>query len=472
MGDFRTLPINSLEGRSDVSDFYRNSVVLITGGSGFIGKVLIEKLLRCFEVRKIYLLMRKKGNDSVEDRMRKIFQEPIFNSVKQNHRNICALFSKVIPIDTDFDQDQPVSEKDQQLLLPEVNIVFNVLASVKFNEQIESALFTNVICSRTLFELASQMPNLKSIVHVSTFYSNCDRPCIEEVIHQDIPFGGYENILNIFEQLNDSEKDQLTPMILRKMPNSYTFSKKCAEIMIQKKYNELPVAIFRPPVVLSAYREPIPGWIDNFNGVAGMCIPILRKKFYCARSLPGNPSHSVPVDFCVAAMIAVGAEIRKETELPGQSRSVPVYNYATDRNNVLWEEYSKLAASGLDTRVGRFLGQYTIINTNSSIFRQIFVWLFLLQALVADLISGFTGKKQRNLSLAKRVLALEEAACYFGLNRWTVRNDNMRRVWEQMSDRDRKALDFNIDRLDWRDYFKTYIGGVRDALTRRKLRKD
>lgn len=45
-------------GMSVVHDFYDNAAVLITGGTGFIGKVLVEKLLRSFSIRKIYLLIR------------------------------------------------------------------------------------------------------------------------------------------------------------------------------------------------------------------------------------------------------------------------------------------------------------------------------------------------------------------------------------------------------------------------------
>lgn len=33
---------------SPVLDFYRDKVVLLTGGTGFIGKLLVQKLLRCF----------------------------------------------------------------------------------------------------------------------------------------------------------------------------------------------------------------------------------------------------------------------------------------------------------------------------------------------------------------------------------------------------------------------------------------
>lgn len=63
-----------------VSDFYKNAVVFITGGTGFIGKVLIEKLLRVFDIKRIYLLVRVKNSMSVDERVEHFFKE----SVKQN----------------------------------------------------------------------------------------------------------------------------------------------------------------------------------------------------------------------------------------------------------------------------------------------------------------------------------------------------------------------------------------------------
>lgn len=46
-----------------IKAFYDGGDVFITGGSGFIGKVLIEKLLRsCPGINAIYLLMRPKKN--------------------------------------------------------------------------------------------------------------------------------------------------------------------------------------------------------------------------------------------------------------------------------------------------------------------------------------------------------------------------------------------------------------------------
>ena len=42
-----------------IGEFYRGRSVLVTGASGFIGKQLVEKLLRsCPDIDKIYLLLR------------------------------------------------------------------------------------------------------------------------------------------------------------------------------------------------------------------------------------------------------------------------------------------------------------------------------------------------------------------------------------------------------------------------------
>lgn len=63
--------------QDNVKNFYKNSVILITGGSGFLGKVLIEKLLRVFDVQKIYVLIRFKNNMEAEDRLNALLNESV-----------------------------------------------------------------------------------------------------------------------------------------------------------------------------------------------------------------------------------------------------------------------------------------------------------------------------------------------------------------------------------------------------------
>lgn len=58
----------------ELREFYRDSVLLVTGGTGFLGRILLQKLLRTFPIKRIYLLVRKKNTQSVEERMDEFFQ--------------------------------------------------------------------------------------------------------------------------------------------------------------------------------------------------------------------------------------------------------------------------------------------------------------------------------------------------------------------------------------------------------------
>lgn len=54
---------------ASIAQFYAGKDVLITGATGFMGKVLVEKLLRCCpEVRTLYLLVRPKAGQSMQQR--------------------------------------------------------------------------------------------------------------------------------------------------------------------------------------------------------------------------------------------------------------------------------------------------------------------------------------------------------------------------------------------------------------------
>jgi fatty acyl-CoA reductase len=61
------------ERKSNILEVFRGARVLVSGGTGFMGQVLIEKLLRTCQVEKIYIIIRPKKGMTGKERLQKIF---------------------------------------------------------------------------------------------------------------------------------------------------------------------------------------------------------------------------------------------------------------------------------------------------------------------------------------------------------------------------------------------------------------
>lgn len=64
--------------RNSVQEFYAGKTIFITGGSGFMGKVLIETLLyKCSDVKELIILMRPKRDKSATQRVEDFAKLPV-----------------------------------------------------------------------------------------------------------------------------------------------------------------------------------------------------------------------------------------------------------------------------------------------------------------------------------------------------------------------------------------------------------
>ena len=69
--------------------------------------------------------------------------------------------------------------------------------------------------------------------------------------------------------------EAITPALLGGLPNTYTLSKQLGEqVLLEEGAPWLPVAIVRPSIVTAAWREPLPGWVDNYNGPSGLYVAV------------------------------------------------------------------------------------------------------------------------------------------------------------------------------------------------------
>ena len=67
-----------MDNQSEVNEFYKGKSVFLTGGSGFMGKVLIEKLLySCSDLKEIFILMRPKKGRVPESHLQEMFKLPV-----------------------------------------------------------------------------------------------------------------------------------------------------------------------------------------------------------------------------------------------------------------------------------------------------------------------------------------------------------------------------------------------------------
>lgn len=63
---------------SSIQEFYKGKTIFITGGSGFMGKVLLEKLLySCSDVKEILILMRAKRGKTGAERVQDFAKLPV-----------------------------------------------------------------------------------------------------------------------------------------------------------------------------------------------------------------------------------------------------------------------------------------------------------------------------------------------------------------------------------------------------------
>ncbi|XP_023312576.1 fatty acyl-CoA reductase wat-like [Anoplophora glabripennis] len=146
---------------SEIQHFYKNSTVFLTGATGFVGKLVLEKLLRQCHVKHVYLLIREKDGVDAETRCANIFDGTAFDPLR---RIDPEFFKKVSLIAGDCEKpDLGLSELDKASLIKEVEFIFHCAANTKLDATLREATNINVRATRDLLNIAKEAENLKRI---------------------------------------------------------------------------------------------------------------------------------------------------------------------------------------------------------------------------------------------------------------------------------------------------------------------
>ena len=257
---------------SPISDYYVGRSIFITGGTGFMGKVLLEKLLRsCPGITRIYVLIRTKKGQSPQDRLSAILEGRLFSGLRKQAPHV---LEKVSAIAGDITEPKlAISPVDEETLVNEVSVIFHAAATVKFDDDLADSIKMNVKGTLSIIQLARKMNSLSAMVHVSTAYSHCYTSSkIEEKLYPmpESKWSEYspDELIKLYEDAKNKGVDN-TKDLIGVFPNTYTFTKAMAEKVIADNASDLPIAIMRPSIVVASWKEPLPGWVDNLNGPTG-----------------------------------------------------------------------------------------------------------------------------------------------------------------------------------------------------------
>ncbi|EFN86604.1 putative fatty acyl-CoA reductase CG5065 isoform X1 [Harpegnathos saltator] len=450
---------------SSIDAFFAGTVILVTGGTGFLGKALLEKLLRsCRRVATIYLLIRSKRGQSIEERCKELLKNPIFDRIRLSYP---GALDKIIPVKGDMGMPElGLQPDDKDMLIQRVNIVFHVAATVRFDEPLKVAVNLNIKGTDRILDLCKCMKNLISIIHVSTAYSNADRQEINETVYstQIKP----HTVIEMCDNLDDEMINVIEKKLIGKHPNTYTLTKGLAEQIVLSKGNDLPIVIVRPSIVCAAYQEPFPGWIDNTCGITGIMAEMSRgivRTVVCNEDLVVDV---VPVDYVIDTLIC--ASWYNATQ---RTNTIKIYNCTSSTMNpISWREYGSLLKKYAIQNPSKYVMWYPgfTFRTNKFLHSIFATTLHVLPAFVLDLIIRIQGGKPIMMKIVKRLERAAQTGEFFAMNEWKFYSGNMTELLKFVT-ASKDCSDFNLDfrNLDWDAYLHQYMLGIRKYIFRDDL---
>lgn len=493
---------SSNESTSRVLSQLRGKHVLITGTSGFLGKVVLEKLIRTVpDIGGIHLLIR--GNARHPDARDRFLNEvacsSVFERLKLNDGEAFDSFLEEKLFCVTGEVTEPffgMVRESWDALSDQVDAVINCAASVNFREELDKALAINTLCLNNIAAFARAGGALP-VVQISTCYVNGKNG---GQVHEDVirPAGasiprsseGYYDIEELTTLLQDKIADvrsrysgkllekKLVELGIREAnhygwSDTYTFTKWMGEQLLMKALQGQSLTILRPSIIESALEEPVPGWIEGIKVADAIILAYARGK---VTIFPGKRSgiiDVIPVDLVANAIILSLAEGLAE---PGRHR---VYQCCSGSSNPV--------------RVGEFIDHVMEeARTNHAAYEHLFyrkpskpfiaVGRGLFDAVVGgariplsvlDRVMKVAGQS-RELKLLKNIDTTRSLATIFGFYTapyYIFHNEKLMSLSDRMGSLDQALFPVDPRQIDWATYLrKIHLTGLnRFALSERKL---
>lgn len=484
-----------------IAKFLRGKNFFVTGATGFLAKVLIEKILRTVpEVGKIFVLIKAKSKEAAMLRLQsEIIDADLFKCLQQTCGKSYQAFmlSKLVPVLGNVcEPNLGLEEHTVEAIAKEVDIIVNSAANTTFDERYDVALDINTRGPSRLMNFAKNCKNLKLFLQVSTAYVNGQRQgrimekplCLgdsiaSENIVLDTPYCPLltlrvEDELKLVLDTKRTFDDNTLPYKLKVLglerakkhgwQDTYVFTKAMGEMMIDSMRGDIPVVIIRPSVIESTYKDPFPGWMEGNR----MMDPIVL--YYGKGQLTGflvDPNgvlDVVPADMVVNATLAAiakhGSAGKSESHVYQVASSVTNPLLFQDLADSLYQHFKSMPC--MDS-LGRPVDIPTMKLFNSMDDFSAHLWGDALQRTGLNGVATSSGKLLRKLeSICRKSVEQAKylANIYQPYTFYEGRfdNSNTKRLMECMSEEERREFGFDVESIDWKDYISNvHIPGLR-----------
>ncbi|CAN6211290.1 unnamed protein product [Urochloa humidicola] len=477
-----------------VAGCFRDRAILVTGSTGFLGKLLVEKILRVEPgVKKIYLLIRASNDAAAQQRViQEVVGQELFRTLREIHGDKFHSFiqEKVSSIAGDIiHEDLGLRSSQIKQLSEEIDVIVNGAATTNFYERYDVALASNALGTRNVCQFAKQCAHLKMFLHVSTAYVSMSTGEQEGLLpEQIIQMGETPNLdchLDIEAELElvrevkatltehsviedsgsrQSERKAMKELGLKRAkyfgwPNVYVFTKAMGEMLLGSMREDLPVVIVRPSIVTSTFKEPFPGWIEGTRTIDNVIACYDKQIIQCFIGDHDAIIDAIPGDMVVnATMVAMAAHYGEGTQI--------VYHVTSGHQNplrgyVLVESvndyYFIKPRMRDDTRTIQhkkllLLNRYPYFHAYMVLAYKIPLQiLYLMNILLVGSLSEFHNKLNRNY---KFLMLMSKLYAPFTFFKGCFDDTNLRKLWSMTGAGQGDGYIFNIDTncIDWRLY--------------------
>ncbi|WVZ64480.1 hypothetical protein U9M48_013987 [Paspalum notatum var. saurae] len=321
---------------STVAGSFFNRTILVTGSTGFLGKLLVEKILRVQpNVKRLYLLVRAPDDAAAEQRvLDEVVGNELFDVLRGKYGTGFDSFikEKISPIAGDIIHvNFGIDNARIKHLFQEINIIINGAATTNFYERYDVALASNTFGIAHVCHFAKQCVKLKMLLHVSTAYVTGEQEGL--LLEQPLQMGKalkrecYLDIEAELELANDMkekhmtmcsgietskwlEKEAMKELGMKRAkyfgwPNTYVFTKAMGEMLLGCLREDVPVIILRPSIITSTFEDPFPGWIQGIRTNDILIVAYHEQKLPCF--IGKGILDAIPGDMVVSAMMVAMA---------------------------------------------------------------------------------------------------------------------------------------------------------------------